>query len=193
MTTHGFSGSETYRPRVQPPVHLAVGYLCYAAYSRRRFGRPPGQLATLGALAGAALPDLLDKPLAAAGVVPVGRTIGHSLLFVLPLAAGVWIAARARDRPEIGVAVAVGILTHVATDVPWHVLAGTYAELGFLLWPITPMPAYTGVKPLATVGGYEVTTLWLEAPVFLAGVTLWWHDGRPGATALGKRVRNVRS
>lgn len=176
---------------MQPPVHLAVGYLCYAAYSRRRDERSPGQLPTLGALAGAAIPDLLDKPLAAAGAVPVGRTIGHSLLFVLPLAAGVWLVARGRGRPEIGVAFAVGILSHVATDVPWHVLAGAYGELGFLLWPITPMPAYTGVKSLATVGGYEVTTLWLEAPVLLAGVALWWDDGRPGSGPLGEWLRKT--
>lgn len=165
---------------MQPVVHLAVGYLCYAGYTRAALGRTPAEGPALAAIAGATLPDLLDKPLAFAGVVDVGRTIGHSLLFALPLVVVVWLLARARDRGVLGVAFAIGYLSHVATDVPWHVLSGDYHELGFLLWPITPMPEYTGTKPLGTVAGLEVTTLWLEAVILVAGVALWWVDGRPG-------------
>ncbi|OVE85653.1 metal-dependent hydrolase [Natronolimnobius baerhuensis] len=175
---------------MQPVVHLVVGYICYAAYARWRFDGPPADAPVLAALVGAALPDLLDKPLAAAGVVGVGRTVGHSLLFVVPLVVVVWFSARARDREVLGVAFAIGIGSHIATDIPWHVLAGDYHELGFLLWPITPMPEYSGVKGLGTLPALEVTitTLWLEAVIFVAGVALWWHDGRTGLEAIRRRL-----
>ncbi|TYL37664.1 hydrolase [Natronococcus pandeyae] len=173
---------------MQPVVHLAVGYLCYAAYTRWSRGEPPAETPAIVAIFGAALPDLLDKPLHAAGVVPVGRTIGHSLLFAIPLVVAVWLVARARERRVLGVAFAIGYLSHVATDVPWHLLSGDYDELGFLLWPVTHMPEYTGTKPLGTVAGLEITTLWLEAVVLFAGVALWWIDGRPGVEWLRNRV-----
>lgn len=165
---------------MQPVVHLAVGYLCYAAYARWDRGEPPAPAPTGAAIVGAALPDLLDKPPWLAGVVDVGRTVGHSLLFAIPAIAAVWVVAKTRDRRTLGVAFAVGYLSHVAADVPWHLLSGEYRELGFLLWPLTPMPEYTGTKPLGTVAGLEVTTLWLEAVIVAAGVALWWRDGRPG-------------
>ncbi|WP_306057667.1 metal-dependent hydrolase [Natronococcus wangiae] len=165
---------------MQPIVHLAVGYLCYAGYARWERGEPPAAAPAEAAIVGAALPDLLDKPLWLSGVLDVGRTIGHSLLFAIPVIAAVWLVARARDRRALGVAFAVGYLSHLATDVPWHLLSGDLDELGFLLWPLTPMPEYTGTKPLGTVVGLEVTTLWLEAVVLVAGVALWWSDGRPG-------------
>ncbi|ARS91227.1 metal-dependent hydrolase [Natrarchaeobaculum aegyptiacum] len=177
---------------MQPVVHLAVGYLCYAGYSRARTGSAPAELPALVAVVGAALPDLIDKPLAFAGIVDVGRTIGHSLLFALPLVVAVWVLARAWNRELLGVAFAIGYLSHITTDVPWHVVSGDYHELGFLLWPITPMPEYTGTKSLGTVAGLEVTTLWLEAVILVAGVALWWVDGRPGLEPIRRRFRASR-
>ncbi|MEY7847897.1 metal-dependent hydrolase [Natrarchaeobius sp. A-rgal3] len=174
---------------MQPVVHLVVGYICYAAYARWRLDGPPADAPALAAIGGAALPDLIDQSLAAAGITGVTRTIGHSLLFVVPLVAVVWLYTRARDRELLGVAFAIGILSHIATDMPWHVLAGDYDELGFLLWPITPMPEYSGVKELGTVAGVEITTLWLEAVIFVAGIALWWQDGRPGLEAVWQFVR----
>lgn len=188
-----------------PPVHLVVGYVCYAAYSRLVPGDSPRAWPALAAVVGAAIPDLLDKPLWLAGVVPVGRTLGHSLLFAIPASVAVWVVARGRnrnrsrkrdrdrvrdrDRELLGIAFVVGLLSHVATDVPWHLLSREYHELGFLLWPITHMPEYTGTKPLGTVGGLEVTTLWLEAVVVVGGLALWWRDGRPGL----RKIRSVLS
>lgn len=174
---------------MQPVVHLAVGYLCYAAYARRRRDAPPAEAPALAAIGGAALPDLIDKPPWLAGLA-VGRTIGHSLLFVVPLVAAGWLYARSSDRDVLGVAFAIGALSHVAADIPWHVLAGDYDELGFLLWPLTPMPAYAGTKSLGTIGEVEVTTLWLEAIIFVAGVALWWIDGRPGLDAIRRALES---
>jgi hypothetical protein len=167
-----------------PPVHVAVGYLCYAALTRLRGMGVPSGRATLVAVLAAALPDLIDHPLHWLGVTPVGRTIAHSLLFAVPLVALVWVLARRADERELGVAFAVGYLSHIATDVPWHLLSGEYHELGFLLWPITHIPEYTGTTTLATVGGAEVTTLWIEAVILVAGVALWMRDGTPGTEAL---------
>ena len=174
---------------MQPVVHLAVGYLCYAAYTRWRSGQSPTETATLVALVGAALPDLIDKPLAAAGVVPVGRTIGHSVLFAIPLITLIWLLTTRVDQRELGIAFAIGYLSHLVTDVPWHVIAGDFDELGFLLWPVTHMPQYSGVKSLGTVAGVEITTLWLEAIIFAVGFGLWWSDGRPGISLLLSKVR----
>lgn len=173
---------------MQPIVHLVVGYVCVAAYWRWTRGRPPGDVVTAAALFGAALPDLLDKPPWLLGIAPVGRTLGHSLLFVVPLAVGIRLLTAGLDRRPIGTAAVVGLLSHVATDVPWHVLSGDYVELRFLLWPLAQTPPYTGTKPLATAGGLEITTLWLEAVVFVGGVALWWADGRPGVAAVRRRL-----
>lgn len=175
---------------MQPVVHVVIGYLCYAAYTRLDRGERPAEAPALAAFVGAALPDLVDHPLHAAGVTPVGRTILHSLLFAVPVIAAVWLLMRRRDRELLGTAFAIGYLSHVATDVPWHVLAGDSHELGFLLWPITHMPDYSGVKPLGTVPGLglEATTLWLEAVIFVAGIALWRTDGYPGTAPIRRAL-----
>ncbi len=175
---------------MQPIVHLVVGYVCYSAYTHIDRGEPPVSTPAIIAVIGAALADLIDKPLHAAGIVPVGRTIGHSLLFVVPLVAIVWLVARRRDRDQLGLAFAIGYGSHLAADVPWHLLSGDFHELGFLLWPVTPMPPYSGVKPLGTIPGpgVEATTLWLEAVIFVGGIALWWVDGRPGLNLLWRRL-----
>lgn len=176
--------------RMQPFVHPVVGYLCYAAYARWDRGDAPDPAPAAAAVVGATVPDLVDQPLYQVGIAPVGRTIGHSLLFAIPVVALVWTVARRRNRDRLGAAFAVGYGSHVATDVPWHVLAGDYDELGFLLWPAAHMPEYSGVKPLGTVPGLglEITTLWLEAVVLVGGVALWWIDGRPGLEWIRNRI-----
>jgi len=165
---------------MNPAVHPVVGYLCYAVYARLHHGRTPEGAPALVAIVAAAIPDLIDQPLWLLGVTPVGRTIAHSL-FGAAIAVTIAVAvARRRGRPELGIAFAVGYLSHLAADVPWHLLAGDYAELGFLLWPITHMPPYSGVKVLGQVGGVTVTTLWLEAGIVVVGVAVWVRDGMPG-------------
>lgn len=163
-----------------PVVHPVVGYLCYALYTRSYRGERPDGRAAAVAVGTATLPDLIDQPLRVAGVTPVGRTVAHSLVVAVPVVVLVVAVTRRRDRSVLGIAFAIGYLSHVAADVPWHVLAGEYGELGFLLWPITSMPAYTGTKTLGAVGGVEITTLWIEAIVLVVGICLWWRDGRPG-------------
>ena len=173
---------------MQPVVHLFVGYLCWSAYTRLGRGEPPAPVPAAVAVFAAAIPDLIDKPLAAWGVVAVGRTVGHSLLFSIPLVAIVYLLAARLDRRVLGVAFAVGYVSHVAADMPWHVLSWDFHELNFLFWPVTEMPPYTGVKPLGTIDSIEVTTLWLEAVIVVLTVAVWIRDGMPGLSGVRRVV-----
>lgn len=172
-----------------PIVHPVVGYLCYAGYTRARLGTQPQGEATICAVFAAVLPDLIDQPLWLIGITPVGRTFAHSLFGTVLLVGTFGYIAHRRGRPDLGVAFAIGYGSHIVADIPWHVLAGDYHELGFLLWPVTAMPAYSGVKTLATIGTLDVTTLLFEGAIFVVGVAVWWNDGRPGLDVIRQYVR----
>ncbi len=178
---------------MQPVVHPIVGYICYAAYTRLSDGNKPEAEPTIVAVFAATLPDLIDQPLWLLGITSVGRRFAHSLFGTAFFIGIVALLARRYGRRDLGVAFAIGYLSHVAADIPWHVLAGDYNELGFLLWPVTEMPAYSGVKVVGTVGGVEVTTLWLEAVIFVVGVVLWWADDRPGLDLLARSLSRIRT
>jgi len=176
---------------MQPIVHPVVGYICYAIYTRLSDGNRPEAEPTIMVIFAATLPDLIDQPLWLLGITPVGRTFAHSLfgaVFCIGIAA---LIAHHYGRRDLGVAFAIGYLSHIAADIPWHVMAGDYHELGFLLWPVTEMPAYSGVKTVGSIGGVEITTLWFEAAIFLFGVVLWWVDGRPGFELLRRHIRDL--
>lgn len=165
-----------------PPVHPALAYLLYSG-GRRALGRSaPGRAAAVAVVVGGALPDLIDQPLYHFLFdLPSTRTLGHSLLFVVPICLAVLVAARRSSLPDsVGPAFAVGALSHPAADALWPLLLGLYDELGFLLWPITHSPPYAGTKPLFAVGDATVTTLWFELPLLAGAAILWWRDGRPG-------------
>lgn len=162
-----------------PPVHLAVGYLAYAAYARLvRGALPPRGWAVPVAAFAAVLPDLVDQPLSWWAGMATTRTVAHSLLTAVPLVTVAYLLARGTGRRDLGVAFAVGYLSHPAADAVWPIVVGATAELGYLLWPITPMPDYRGQKHLATVGGVDVTTVPFEIGVFVLGTALWWRDRR---------------
>ncbi len=172
---------------MNPIVHPVVGYLCYSTYSRLFRDSVPAEFPALVAVTAAVLPDLIDQTLYRTGITPVGRTMGHSLLFAVPVVLAVW--ALTRRRPQVGIAFAIGYLSHIVADIPWHVLAGDFHELGFLLWPITPMPSYEGTKTIATVAGIEITTTWPEVLLLIGGVALWWRDGQPGASWIRSQIQ----
>lgn len=174
---------------MMPFVHPVVGYLCYAGYARARYGDRPGGEPTVVAVFAAVFPDLIDQPLWLLGITPVGRTVAHSLFGGVLIVGIIGVFARLRGRSDLGVAFAIGYFSHIAADIPWQVLAGDYDELGFLFWPITEMPAYSGVKAVGTIGGIEITTLWFEAVILVVGALLWWSDGRPGFDLLRRYVR----
>lgn len=170
-----------------PPIHAVVGYLAYSLYTRWARGATPTGRAALVLVVGSLLPDLIDKPLNWWAGVASGRTLAHSLLFVVPLVVLVWALADRADERELGIAFAVGILAHPPADALWPLLVGAYDELGFLLWPITRSPPYEGTKPLGAVAGAEVTTLWLEAAIAVVGLAVWIRDGAPGSGMIRDR------
>jgi len=127
-----------------PWGHLAVGYLCYATYTRYSYDeRPAGVPAVVLAIA-TQLPDLIDKPLAyTRAVLPGGRAFAHSLLFAVPVCAvALWLARRTTGWRRASVAGVIGYVTHLFGDSLWSLLTVEFGELSFLLWPALPIPDY---------------------------------------------------
>jgi len=126
-----------------PWAHAVFGYAWYLL-ARPRAVKRADRYALLAALFGSQFPDLVDKPLAwGLAVIPSGRSLAHSLLTAAVVCAVVYYAAAVRGRRrEVGLAFAVGYLSHLAGDALAPAFGGSYAELGFLLWPLSPAPAY---------------------------------------------------
>ena len=164
-----------------PPAHPGVAYLLYRGGGRLRGAGAPGDRATLALVAGAVLPDLLDQPLYHWLGFPTTRTVGHSLLLAVPVClAAVAVVRRSALPDAVAGAFAFGYGAHLAADAVWRVALGRFAELGYLLWPLTTMPDYEGTVPLFAVGGATVTTTRVEVALLAAALALWWRDGRPG-------------
>jgi len=149
-----------------PWAHAVFGY-CGYILARPRAIKHADRYALLAALFGSQFPDAVDKPLAwGLAVIPSGRSLAHSLLTAAAVCALVYHVAAVRGRRrEIGVAFAVGYLSHLAGDALRPALEGSYAELGFLLWPLSPAPAYdepVGVRAvLAALAETEITGAFL--------------------------------
>lgn len=175
-----------------PWEHLAFGYLLLALGTRARSGRPPSDRATVALAVGTQLPDLIDKPGAWwLGVLPSGVSLAHSIFFALPLtAAVVAVAARRGERP-VGVAFAVGYLSHIAGDGIYPLAVTGEVSVGYMLWPLAPTPVDDGPF-LATVDqlwtafvsflGTPLGRLYLavEIAFMLCVLALWLYDGVPG-------------
>lgn len=146
-----------------------------------------GRRAIVAVLVGSQLPDLVDKPLAwELSVLPTGRSLGHSLLFAVPVIAVVLVVARRRERAFAGVAFGVGYLTGILTDVPGEVFSGEFSRATFLVYPLLPLPAYDQEPSLlAHLGGIDLTTAFLVqvAVGALVAVLALWEYGRsaPGS------------
>jgi hypothetical protein len=185
---------------VWPWEHLAFGYLLFALGTRARSGRPPSDRATIALAVGTQLPDLVDKPLAWwLGVLPSGISLAHSIFFALPLTAAVAVVAARRGERPVGVAFAVGYLSHIAGDGIYPLAVSGDVSVGYMLWPLVPTAVDDGPF-LATVD-----TLWVafvgflgtprgrlylavEVLFMLLVVALWLYDGGPGLR-VRRRVR----
>ena len=185
-----------------PWEHLAVGYILYSGYSRLAYGHSPGGAAAVVAVVASQAPDLIDKPLAwGLSVLPGGRTLGHSLLFAVPLLLAIWVLARREDRPELASAAAIPYLSHVLTDALYPaLLPGGSVTFEFLLWPLMQGSGSSGTgflsrltALLANFGTHATSTagiayLVFDATLVGAFVLLWVFDGLPGvAWALPRR------
>ena len=168
-----------------PLVHPGVAYLCYAIVLHFAGRDVPDDRATIALVLGSILPDLIDLPLHAAFSLPSTRTVGHSLLVAVPVCVIVGLLVRQTSLPmTVAAGFAVGYTSHLLADAFWPLVLGIPDELGFLLWPLTPSPPYVGQKPLIFIGDVAITTLWIELPLLLVAVVLWWTHGRPGLPLL---------
>ena len=174
-----------------PPGHAAVGYLLYTAYTRYRYDRPPEGPPTLILLFGTQLPDLIDKPLAwTFQILPSGRTLGHSLLFLVPLVILAYLVAVRYQRSEWAIALAIGAISHAIVDILPPVLRGEFQYATSILWPLLPPPAFedhdrTIIGHLLSVEPTPI--LAFEFVLALVAFVVWWREGKPGL----ETVRNL--
>lgn len=167
-----------------PWGHLAVAYLLYSLYCRRRDDWPPRSLPVIVLAIGSQFPDLIDKPFAwSFDVLPGGRTLTHSVFFALGVLPAVYLVALRVDRPDIGTAFAVGHVSHLLADIPpTALLTADWSQLTFLVWPLLPPPPYEPVDGLLagfrrySMGWYE----WVQLGLAFVALGVWYHDGLPG-------------
>lgn len=118
------------------------------------------RLSVPGLVAGAALPDVVDKPLAMLGVVDLYHTVGHTALLA-PLAVALALAAPA------GRALAVGWASHLFLDAFHIVLNGRASDALFLGWPLVVPPDPLAIPP----GQFFLYYLW--SPSFFLECVFW--------------------
>lgn len=145
-----------------PFGHLAVSVLL-----SRPFGADRRALALC--LAGAVVPDLVDKPLFALELAPVAHTVGHSVLTVGLLAL---VAARYRALAPL----AVGWAGHVAADlvVAYPKFLVNYA------WPLleprpTPDDPFLAYWVDYAASGFGALEVLLVAAALVAGYRRGLH------------------
>lgn len=112
------------------PTHLvAVGLLWRVA-----------SLSPLWLVVGAAIPDVVDKPLGMAGVTALFHSVGHSaLLLIVMVPLALW--------GRRGVAVAVDWTSHLALDAVHVVVNGRPTDALFLFWPVLTPPNPPAIPP----------------------------------------------
>jgi hypothetical protein len=186
---------------VLPTGHAALAYLCYAGVAILTDRRLPATDALVPLLVASQLPDLVDKPLSYAGLLPSGRSLAHSLLALVVLAVAVGLCCR-----ELGRAVesdrvtrllaatpgafAIGYASHLVGDSYRALLAGSYADASFLLYPFVPARTYPndGVAPWLRLrriyleGGTDaVGPVVVGAVALFVGVRVWayWRREPP--------------
>lgn len=179
-----------------PWGHLAVGYLCYSLAVRLRYRRSPSESAVLALGVGTQFPDLIDKPLSwTFGILPSGRSLGHSLVFALGVGIVVWYLAQRYDRRTEAVAFFSGHLLHVISDTVPIVLAKEWNKLGAAFWPLTPAYQYPGESDrglIEFVLSIELASIPVEGVVLIAlTIALWLSDGLPGVQSLVDYVQRT--
>lgn len=180
-----------------PWGHAATGYLLYAAYTHVRYDRPPDGPPTVLLLFGTQLPDLIDKPLAwTLPVLPSGRSLGHSLLLLVPLSLLVYALAVRYQNADWGSAFVIGVLSHAVVDVLPPAIRGKFAYTTSLVWPLLPAPPYN--EQDRTIVGHVLSIeptplLTFETILTAVGFAVWWRQGRPGIATIRDVLIDMRS
>ncbi|MXR50239.1 metal-dependent hydrolase [Halovenus sp. WSH3] len=118
------------------------------------------RLSTPWAVVGAALPDVIDKPLGLVGVADIYHTVGHSVLVLGVLAPLVLGDPRGR-------AVVVGWALHLALDAGQILINGRPSDVLSLGWPAVAPPDPLGLPP------GEFALYYLGSPAFVLEVGIW--------------------
>lgn len=166
---------------------MAVAYLLYAAYARRRAHPVPPGIAIIALVLGSVFPDIVDKPLAwRAGLIPSGRSLTHSFLVLGPFCLLVALLGRRYDRETIAHAVAIGVLSHPTVDaVP---AAWGNADPRFLVWPVMGMaPDECGPPTVISLLRRSLPRSYfhLEFVLFAIATIVWRAHGYPGIDSIG--------
>ena len=159
-----------------PLGHLAIAYLCYSVSTSLRTNSPPSHGSTLIILGSSQFPDLVDKPLAwYLGVLPSGRSLGHSVLVIIPLAIGLSLLTRRFDRGEYGIAFAIGAISHTLLDILSQLWAPATQSL---FWPLFSTP----ISPVFAAYRSPLWALYFLSEIIFAAVAVvrWSRDGAPG-------------
>lgn len=149
------------------PTHLVAAPLLRAASG----------LSLFWLAVGAALPDVVDKPLGMVGVVDLFHSVGHSLALLVVL---VPVALYSRA----GLAAAAGWGSHLLLDTVHVVVNGRPGDALFLTWPVVVPPDPPRIPPGEFVWHYLGTpSFFLEAVlwVLLAVVLVGRHRGSVSA------------
>lgn len=144
------------------PTHLIAGYVL--GYGLRL---PP-----IPAAIGAALPDLIDKPLAMLGLVEIYHSVGHSALVLVALLP-ITLLSRA------WIAVWLGWASHLVLDVIHVVVNGRPEDAVFLLWPVVVRESSLGLGPTEFFFYYLWShSFFIELPIWIAfGYVVWQEYG----------------
>jgi len=164
-------------------VHAAVAYLVYRM-SLPISGR--GDIdrgVMLALLAGALLPDLIDKPVSFVFSSAPSRSFAHSIFTTIFLIAVVVYISRRLGRSKGALAYILGHFSHLGADLVDSLFIPEETFV-FLFWPLI-----TDYHHIDTV--QELLSLVTPTPYVLAqtgitvlAVALWLYDGKPGYDSL---------
>ena len=188
-----------------PWDHVALAYLSYALYARAT-GRRPSDATALAVVIAAVAPDMIDKPLSWwVGVLPSGRSLGHSAFTAVVVVAAAGVVQRRVGPAGLTPAVAFGYVSHLLGDVAYPLIVKRELRTGFLSWPLVASDseavesAFGHLGDLAAAFAAYLSTpagiayLLADLTLLSAALAVWLADGAPGVHMLRRAVAHRRS